>query len=208
MCIRDSYETGARVTHDVKNLLQSLQSLCYTASQPGNPEAVTQLLARQLPQIAERLKLTLDKLQRPRVDDRNDISALEWWARLQDRHTGSSINWNDMATGEAELPCTLFDSIAENLLQNALTKRQTENGIEISAKLTVDRSSVVLAVRDTGQALAPSLADALFRAPVRSQHGLGIGLYHAAKQAEVAGYRLTLADNRAGSVVFTLAPLS
>lgn len=202
------YETGARVTHDVKNLLQSLQTLCYTASQPGDPEAVTQLLARQLPQVAERLKSTLDKLQRPRVDDRNDISALEWWARLQDRHTGNSIKWNDMATGEAELPGTLFDSIAENLLQNALTKRQTETGIEISARLTVDRSSVVLAVCDTGQALAPSLADTLFRAPVRSHHGLGIGLYHAAKQAEVAGYRLSLADNRAGSVVFTLAPLA
>lgn len=199
------YETGARVTHDVKNLLQSLQTLCYAAAQPGDPEAVARLLARQLPQIAERLKSTLDKLQRPRADDNRNTSAAEWWARLRDRHSGDAIEWNDPA-GEAEVPSALFDSIAENLLQNALTKRQHEGGIEISAKLTVDRNSPMLTVRDTGQAIAASVADSLFRTPVQSAHGLGIGLYHAARQADETGYRLNLAENRPGSVVFTLAP--
>ena len=199
------YETGARVTHDVKNLLQSLQTLCYAAAQPGDPEAVARLLARQLPQIAERLKSTLDKLQRPRADDNRNTSAAEWWARLRDRHSGDAIEWNAPA-GEAEVPSALFDSIAENLLQNALTKRQHEGGIEISAKLTVDRNSPMLTVRDTGQAIAASVADSLFRTPVQSAHGLGIGLYHAARQAGETGYRLDLAENRPGSVVFTLAP--
>ena len=199
------YETGARVTHDVKNLLQSLQTLCYAAAQPGDPEAVARLLARQLPQIAERLKSTLDKLQRPRADDNRNTSAAEWWARLRDRHSGDAIEWNDPA-GEAEVPSALFDSIAENLLQNALTKRQHEGGIEISVKLTVDRNSPMLTVRDTGQAIAASVADSLFRTPVQSAHGLGIGLYHAARQAGETGYRLDLAENRPGSVVFTLAP--
>ena len=199
------YETGARVTHDVKNLLQSLQTLCYAAAQPGDPEAVARLLARQLPQIAERLKSTLDKLQRPRADDNRNTSAAEWWARLRDRHSGDAIEWNAPA-GEAEVPSALFDSIAENLLQNALTKRQHEGGIEISVKLTVDRNSPMLTVRDTGQAIAASVADSLFRTPVQSAHGLGIGLYHAARQADETGYRLDLAENRPGSVVFTLAP--
>ena len=199
------YETGARVTHDVKNLLQSLQTLCYAAAQPGDPEAVARLLARQLPQIAERLKSTLDKLQRPRADDNRNTSAAEWWARLRDRHSGDAIEWNAPA-GEAEVPSALFDSIAENLLQNALTKRQHEGGIEISAKLTVDRNSPMLTVRDTGQAIAASVADSLFRTPVQSAYGLGIGLYHAARQADETGYRLDLAENRPGSVVFTLAP--
>ena len=199
------YETGARVTHDVKNLLQSLHTLCYAAAQPGDPEAIARLLARQLPQIAERLKSTLDKLQRPQADDCRNISSAEWWSRLQDRHTGDRIEWND-PTGEAPIPSALFDSIAENLLQNALTKRQHESGIEISAKLTVDRDNPILTVRDTGQAIAPSVTDSLFRAPVESAYGLGIGLYHAARQAAETGYRLDLAENRPGSVVFTLAP--
>ena len=198
------YETGARVTHDDKNLLQSLQTLCYAAAQPGDPAAVAQLLARQLPQIAERLKSTLDKLQRPQIEDSKDISAAEWWARLQDRHAGNGIEWRGDLRGATELPGTLFDSVAENLLQNALAKRQHENGIEISVNLTVDRDNLYLSVHDTGQAIAPAIADALFRAPVKSELGLGIGLYHAAKQAEEAGYLLSIAENRPGAVVFRL----
>ena len=102
------------------------------------------------------------------------------------------------------MPGALFDSVAENLLQNALAKRQHESGIEISVNLTVDRDNLDLSVRDTGQAIAPTITDALFRAPVKSEFGLGIGLYHAAKQAEEAGYRLSLAENRPGAVVFRL----
>ena len=198
------YETGARVTHDVKNLLQSLQTLCYAAAQPGDPVAVAQLLARQLPQIAERLKTTLDKLQRPQIEATNYISAAEWWARLQDRHAGNGIEWRGDLRSATELPGALFDSVAENLLQNALAKRQHETGIEISVNLTVDRDNLDLSVRDTGQAIAPTITDALFRAPVKSEFGLGIGLYHAAKQAEEAGHRLSLAENRPGAVVFRL----
>jgi C4-dicarboxylate-specific signal transduction histidine kinase len=199
------YETGARVTHDVKNLLQSLQTLCYAAAQPGDPAAVAQLLARQLPQITERLKSTLDKLQRPQIEVSSGISAAEWWARLQDRHAGNGIVWRGDLRSATELPGALFDSVAENLLQNALAKRQHENGIEISVNLTVDRDNLDLSVRDTGQAIAPAIADALFREPVQSEFGLGIGLYHAAKQAEEAGYLLKLAENRPGSVAFRLA---
>jgi signal transduction histidine kinase len=202
------YETGARVTHDVKNLLQSLQTLCYAAAQPGDPAAVAQLLARQLPQITERLKATLDKLQRPQIEDSIGISADEWWARLQDRHVGNGIRWSGVLEGEANLPGGLFDSVAENLLQNALSKRQHENGIEIRANFAVDRNNVVFSVRDSGQAISPDIADALFSEPVQSESGLGIGLYHAAKQAEEAGYRLTLAENRPGAVKFSLERLN
>ncbi|MBP5998063.1 MAG: hypothetical protein KA535_08935 [Azonexus sp.] len=200
------YETGARVTHDVKNLLQSLQTLCYAAAQPGDPAAVAQLLARQLPQIAERLKSTLDKLQRPQVEDSRSVSAVAWWDRLQDRHAGNGIQWFESLEGDAEVSSAMFDSIAENLLQNALSKRQHESGIEISVKLTVDRNSPVFSVRDSGQAIAPEIAESLFRAPVASEYGLGIGLYHAARQAEETGYVLSLAENRPGAVNFTLAP--
>jgi len=100
----------------------------------------------------------------------------------------------------------MFDSIAENLLQNALSKRQHESGIEISVRLTVDRNSPVFSVHDSGQAIALPIAESLFRAPVPSEHGLGIGLYHAARQAEETGYVLSLAENLPGAVSFTLTP--
>jgi C4-dicarboxylate-specific signal transduction histidine kinase len=62
-----------------------------------------------------------------------------------------------------------------------------------------------LSVRDSGRAVAPAVLATLFRAPSESASGLGIGLYHAARQAEETGYRLQLAENRPGAVCFRLS---
>ena len=64
------HETGARLTHDVKNLLQSLNTLCFAAEQEtGEGSAQFQaLLRRQLPVISRRLEQTLDKLRQPAAD--------------------------------------------------------------------------------------------------------------------------------------------
>lgn len=196
------YETGARVTHDVKNLLQSLQALCYAASQPGDPAEVAGLLRRQLPQIADRLKSTLDKLQSPQVDDSETIEAELWWRRLQDRYAHAGIDWQGTPTAGLAVPRALFDSAAENLLQNSLAKRQREPGLAIA--VIFDDAS--LTVSDNGSAIPQALAKALLSEPVSSHDGLGIGLYHAARQADSLGYRLALADNRAGQVHFVLSP--
>jgi len=196
------YETGARVTHDVKNLLQSLQVLCYAANQPGDPVALTGLLGRQLPQIAERLKSTLEKLQAPRFEASATVDAATWWAGLQDRHAQLGICWSAAPLAEdSKLPGSLFDSVAENLLQNALNKRQREGGLEIS----VHFAEQCLRVSDNGSSIPAKIAEALFREPVVSEDGLGIGLYHAARQATAAGYELRLEENRTGAVSFTLA---
>jgi len=49
------------------------------------------------------------------------------------------------------------------------------------------------------------VAGDLLRSPVTSAHGLGIGLFHAARQAEGCGYALRLARNTAGQVCFELS---
>lgn len=196
------HETGARVTHDVKNLLQSLQTLCYAASQPGEPAEVAALLGRQLPQIADRLKATLAKLQSPQSEDVARLDAASWWARLQDRYAHVPLDWQGAAEPEATLPAGLFDSVAENLLQNALAKRLREPGLVIAVAFVGGE----LIVSDSGSAIPNDLANALMNEPVSSDDGLGIGLYQAARHAESLGYRLALAENRAGSVVFRLSP--
>jgi sensor histidine kinase regulating citrate/malate metabolism len=91
-------------------------------------------------------------------------------------------------------------------LQNALSKRQREGNIGISLELGVDRGSAVLRLTDTGQAIAAEIAEQLFRNPLQSEFGLGIGLYHAARQAEESGYALQLVENQPGAVIFRLAP--
>ena len=59
-------------------------------------------------------------------------------------------------------------------------------------------------MKDSGHAVPEELAGRLLRGPVASQGGLGIGLYQAARQAEAAGYALTLETNRDGEVCFAL----
>ncbi len=199
------YETGARVTHDVKNLLQSLQALCYAASQPGEPAALAQLLSRQLPQIADRLKATLDKLQRPAGADDDWVDAAHWWQGLRERYGESGIRWTaTRLAGAARIPRGLFDSVAENLLQNALAKGRREEGVTVRAELDGDGARVAFRVIDSGTPLAAAAAEQVLRQPVASEDGLGIGLYHAARQAEAQGFRLSLASNEPGAVGFSL----
>lgn len=195
------YETGARVTHDVKNLLQSLQVLCYAANQPGDPAEVAALLGRQLPQIAERLKTTLDKLQSPQIESLEMVEAGTWWARFRERNAHLAVDWQGEAVAGQHLPGPLFDSVAENLLQNALSKRLRQPGLAISIRFA--EGSLIVA--DDGQAIAPALAGSLLSEPVSSEDGLGVGLYHAARQAEGVGYALALVENRPGCVAFRLS---
>ena len=196
------YETGARVTHDVKNLLQSMQLLCYAAAQPGDPAEVAALLGRQLPQITERLKVTLEKLQSPRTERVDQLPAADWWQAVRERYAHLAIAWQGEPAAGLMVPGALFDSVLENLLQNVLAKGQRSPGLRIGVGF-VDAG---FAVSDDGPCIPGELANALLAEPVASEDGLGIGLFHAARQAEGLGYRLVLAENRDGCVRFRLAP--
>ncbi len=199
------HETGARVTHDVKNLLQSLNVLCSVAGREDadSPEALA-LVRRQLPAITQRLAATLDKLQRPGVESAARAPALDWWDGLVRQYQGRGVEFSaDALARGTEVPRALFDSVADNLLQNALTKQKSQPGLRVRATLS-GGDAAGLRVCDTGHAVPGGLAKSLLRAPVPSDNGLGIGLYQAARQAEAAGYVLRLESNRDGEVCFAL----
>ena len=68
------HETGARLTHDLKNMLQSLLALISIAEQ--RPSQAQPILQRQLPMLVERIELTLNKLKTPeRAAEDDDGSA-------------------------------------------------------------------------------------------------------------------------------------
>jgi signal transduction histidine kinase len=201
------HETGARVTHDVKNLLQSLNVLVSVAQKETgrdySPEFQS-LIGRQLPVIAQRLNLTLEKLQRPQSESDELILVETWWENLKRQYLGNHIEFN--ASGlrsDARLPRLLAESIADNLIQNALTKRLIEPTIAIRVQIHCS-DRLRLEVCDTGQAVSEGLAVQLFREPVASDSGLGIGLYQAARQAVASGFELALSSNTLGKVCFTL----
>ncbi len=200
------YETGARLTHDVKNLLQSLRSLCAAAESSSVDEAgaLQGLVKRQLPQIAQRLTVTLEKLQAPQVSSIAQINAMTWWEGLKQRYTRGEIAFAEgAANADAKVPGELFDSVAENLLQNAVAKAQQHADMRID--VTFDASfGGRLTICDSGEAISKLVATRLFSVPVPSRNGLGIGLYQAARQAEQAGYSLLLVSNEAGKVCFEL----
>ncbi len=202
------YETGARLTHDVKNLLQSLKSLCVAAetSNENDAEALRALIQRQLPQIVQRLQWTMDKLQAPQKAETREVPAPDWWGNFKQRNISEPVEFKDLDIATNTLvPAELFDSIADNLLQNALQKRKLEPGLRISVSFSCALKPK-LSICDDGVPLSESVARQLFSGPVPSQTGLGIGLYQAWRQAEEQGYRLRLASNQIGKVCFELSP--
>jgi signal transduction histidine kinase len=200
------YETGARVTHDVKNLLQSLNVLCAAAEQEaGGSDELQALMRRQLPLITQRLQQTLDKLRAPASDNASVAQAQSWWRSLQCSYAGQNIEFRDGEIGgEALLPRELFDSAADNLIQNALSKRKLQGNFAISVSFSCGENAR-LEVCDAGRAVAAATARELLRGPVRSDSGLGIGLYQVARHAEVSGFTLALAHNADGKVSFVLS---
>jgi signal transduction histidine kinase len=202
------YETGSRLTHDVKNLLQTLRSLCTAAetSDEGDSDALRLLMQRQLPQITQRLQITLDKLNTKPPIGNDSTPAAQWLESIKQRYAHENVDfeWANLPAGES-LPGDLFESAATNFLQNALEKRKAHSGLKIVARMQWD-GGFHFSVCDDGQPVPEQLAQQLFAAPVQSNSGLGVGLYQSAKFAKEQGYRVGLHTNRPGQVCFGLGP--
>jgi len=201
------HETGARMTHDIKNLLQSLNVLCAVAAREGsgNSPELQALVRRQLPVVAQRLSETLARLQRPREQSESYASAQAWWDALAHQYRREGVEFEHARLEPAaRIPRTLFDSVADNLIRNALAKRAADAMTRVQVTLEHDGNRVALRVKDSGAAVPEALEKRLLRGPVASERGLGIGLYQAARQAEAAGYSLSLETNRDGEVCFAL----
>jgi signal transduction histidine kinase len=203
------HETGARMTHDIKNLLQSLSVLCSVAArdQEGDDSrgsaGLQALVRRQLPLIERRLAETLEKFQRPQSSE-SYVVARAWWESLARQYANEGVEFDPPAPPPGVLlPRSLFDSVADNLIRNALAKRAHDETVRVRIALEANER-IALRVCDTGAAVPAELASNLLRAPVDSAQGLGIGLYQAARLAEASGYRLELETNRDGEVCFCL----
>ena len=198
------HETGARMTHDVMNLLQSLNVLCTAAEREPDAAVLSALMRKQLPAIAQRLQQTVDKLRKPDRDTGRFVVARIWWDTFQRGYQNRGIEFE---TGEIEettlLPKELFDSAGDNFLQNALRKGKLDDTVKIRARFDC-HGAIDLTVTDTGIPVAPGVLHRLLRGPVPSEAGYGIGLYQTARLAEIAGYSIVLSSNEPGKVGFTL----
>jgi signal transduction histidine kinase len=196
------YETGARLTHDLKNMLQSLFGLISITQQAQSTSM--QALQEQLPVLAQRIESTLSKLKAPQPEeDAATLPLATWWKNLRWRHQHADVAWErEEELSDIPVPAALFDSVADNLIENALAKRQHQPGIAISVVLRA--APLQLTVCDAGIAIPAHLASQLLHTVVPSESGLGVGLYQAARWAKQLGYRITLSENRDGEVCFEL----
>lgn len=202
------HETGAKLTHDIKNLLQSLYvitSAIDTATTPEKFGDTVRLWKGQLPHLTQRLKRTLDKLQQPSKSVYTHVPVRVWWDNLCARYRKRDIEFSAGIMWNAHIPEDLFDNVVENLLENALNKRKREPSLRIHVALSTAENQVQLNVCDDGSVIPSDVEKNLLNQPVPSRDGFGIGLYQASKQTIHTGYRLRISHNQPGQVCFELA---
>ena len=206
------YETGSKLTHDVKNILQSTQMISQIINDTDSEmQEIIDALKKQMPLLTQRLNSTLEKLRAPENYDINTQatsgSLLHWWNQLQLRCTGRHIDFSSDVDEDHEIPIDIFTTVMENLLDNARSKRIREPKLNIHVKLTNTKNQLQLSVSDTGSAIKPEISQHLFKEVVSSQDGFGIGLYQSYELAKNHSYELAIAENTEGHVCFTLKQL-
>lgn len=204
------YETGSKLTHDVKNILQSTKTMSQIIhDEDSQLQEIVDVLKQQMPILNQRLNTTLEKLRQPVSKEQQEQPAtgsiLQWWSKLQMRYTGRHIDFGSSLQDDTEIPLDIFDTVVENLLDNARSKRIREPQLSINVRLSDIDGRPRIIVTDTGSAIDPSVYEALFREVVSSQDGYGIGLYQSFELAKNHGYRLEVSENRDGQVSFSLS---
>ena len=204
------YETGSKLTHDVKNILQSTHTMSQIINDnDAELQEIIDVLKKQMPLLTQRLNTTLEKLRAPAnkndATDKTTSSLFQWWNRLQLHYSGRHIDFNSDVKKDIEIPVDVFNTVIENLLDNARTKRIREPNLKINVELSDSDNRLQLSVIDTGSAIDPQVHDMLFKEVISSHDGFGIGLYQSHELAKANGYRLNVVDNTDGRVCFTLA---
>jgi len=203
------YETGSKLTHDVKNILQSTQTMTQIINtDDAEMQEKIDILKKQMPLLTQRLNTTLEKLRSPENFKDSEPAAngslLHWWNQLQLRYTGRHIKFISDVNKDTEIPLDIFTTVIENLLDNARNKRLREPNLTISVELNEINGKPKLSVSDTGSAIDEQIVQQLFKEVVSSHDGFGIGLYQCYELANNHGYELSIERNTLEDVCFSL----
>ena len=197
------HHTGARLTHDIKNILQSIKTSVDILDMDQDSLNSQQLLQANLKQIGSRLENTLNKLKAPKLDTRVSlVDCHKWIKRIGKQHNANErMHFHSDIDNNVTLPIDLFDSVAENLINNALKKTSAKR---IDVRLLSNSDVIILSVCDDGDAIPLEIEKNLFAQPITSGSGMGIGLYQSAIMAHAFNYELELSQNERGRVCFNL----
>ncbi|MCP3688693.1 MAG: HAMP domain-containing histidine kinase, partial [Gammaproteobacteria bacterium] len=188
------HHTGARLTHDIKNILQSIKTSLDILDDNSDIQTHQQLFKRTLGQINTRLEQTLDKLKAPTLDSKyRALLCQQWVTELKARYQADMhIVITTDIENNALIPAELFDSVADNLINNAVQK---QSATCTDVRLLATDEIVLLSVCDDGADIPDNIATNLFQQPVSSGSGMGIGLYQSAIMALAFNFELELSQN-------------
>lgn len=197
------HHTGARLTHDIKNILQSIKTSLDILGVNYGSEKQQALLRTNLTQISSRLENTLSQLKAPALDTQIKlVDANSWMNKLEQQHSSNShIHFHREITNNNPLPIDLFDSVVANLINNASRKPSTG---KVDIRLHFNSEIILLSVCDDGVPVESGIEANLFNQPVSSGSGMGIGLYQSTIMARAFNFELELSQNEAGKVCFNL----
>ena len=198
------HHTGARLTHDIKNILQSIKtSLSIIELEPNiEDNKPLKLLDQNLKQISSRLESTLNKLKKPKLNTRYKLIKLtQWLTNFKQEHNNHLYCYRVEIQNDIDVPTELLDSVITNLLNNARHKKEVT---EIKIQVLCDRQMLFISVCDNGNAIAENTAKTLFNNPISGGQGMGIGLYQSAIMAQSFNYELELMINEPERVCFSL----
>ena len=201
------HETGARLTHDVKNLLQSLYAL--TSMAPKEPaDGYAGLLQRQLPQLTSACTPRSRSCARPRSRRATcRCAARAWWAEVERRLAGSGVALEAAIAADgddARGASSTASSRTRSTTRAPSARASPASRSRCASRATRDR--VELSVCDTGSAVPEAVAARLFREPIerarRARHR-PLSTWRARRAG--AATALELAANRDGRRVLPLA---
>lgn len=204
--LKNIHETGARITHDIKNLLQSLNTMTAMYSKETiETDKKEQIITKQIPNVSQRLQLALNKLSLPDGTKEFTLAPISKWSQnLKDRLDNTKLEIQTNINIDHQIPTSMFDSVLDNLLENAYYKQQLDNNIKISIRINSNEHEISVHFADTGKAIQQEIANKLLHEVIHSETGHGIGLYQTAKQAAKYDYGLNLISNVDGWVEFVL----
>ena len=197
------HHTGARLTHDIKNILQSIKTSLDILREDSDTDEQQKILQANLTQISNRLESTLNKLKSPGLDTPiNRIDCHQWMDQLDARyHSSQKLEFSRDIEANIPVPVDLFDSVVDNLINNALRKNSSRR---IKVRLLSNDDIILLSICDDGEAIKPDIEADLFNQPVSSGSGMGIGLYQSSIMAGAYNFELELSQNETGKVCFNL----
>jgi len=149
--------------------------------------------------------IKLDKLKAPSEEKKRQEKISAWWKSLRLRYTQPQVEFVADNLPTHDISADVLDGVLDNLLSNALEKTKYEPNTLIRVEVTEPNDKhFMVEVTDTGKAMPERTANNLFKKHVKSENGLGVGLYHAGQDALQAGYSVALTSNVDGEVKFTV----